>query len=135
LFSPQTSTPLLIRQLTNKKPFTIEPITPPPRIIRRSGTQPIEELNKTNSSRSVAKRKHSTNSISPISTASSITKKRTREESPTKKGLPKHSNQKRKESKTEDDQSDQEHKTSTANKRKLNLDLSSKFKKSSKRLT
>ena len=111
--NPQTSTPLLMRQSTNRKSFIIEPITPSPRPLRRSETQPIEEL--TNS-----RRKHSTNSISPIS------KKRSRTDSPLKKTLTKISSKKRKESQSDEEQSDDQEKKSTTNKRKLNLDLSSK---------
>ncbi len=101
--------------------MTIEPITPR----RRSDVYLNEELNKTISSRSVTKRKHSATSLSPISTTSSvIIKKRARNESPSKKTQSKN---KRKESQTEDDQSDDEkHRKSTGSKRKLNLDLSSK---------
>jgi hypothetical protein len=127
-FSPQTSTPLLKRNSSNKKPFTIEPKTPSPRLIRRSDIHLNEELNKITSARSAIKRKHSTNSISPTSTTSSIIiKKRARNESPLKK---QHSKNKRKESQTEDDPSDDDkHTKSTSLKRKINLDLSSKLTK------
>jgi hypothetical protein len=75
-------------------------------------------LNKSN------KRKHSTNSLSPISNTSSvIIKKRAKNDSPSKK----HQN-KRKQSQTEDDHSDDDQKSnSTLTKRKLSLDLSSKL--------
>ncbi|CAF0995130.1 unnamed protein product [Adineta steineri] len=109
--SPQTSTPLLTRQLSNKKLLTIEPITPPHRVSRRSDNHSIEELNKTNSSRSITKRTHSTNSMSPISTTSSTINKRIRKDSSTLK------NKKRKESQTEDELLDND-------KHKITLNLS-----------
>jgi hypothetical protein len=124
-FSPQTSTPLLTRHSSNKKPLSIEPITPPPRNIRRSDIHPTEDLNKSNS-----KRKHSTNSLSPISdTSSIIVKKRAKNDSPLKKQHSKTNSNKRKESHTEDDQSDD---NSTCTKRKINLDFSSKLIKNRK---
>lgn len=122
--SPQTSTPLLKRQLSNKKLLPIEPITPPSnsRVSRRSDNQ----LNESTSTRSITKRKHSINSTSPISTTSSILmKKRVKQESPGRKSQGK---SKRKESQTEEDQSDDDQHTKTnGSKRKLSLDLSSKI--------
>ena len=124
--SPQTSTPLIVRQSNGKKPFVIEPTTPPPRVARRAETQCLEELSKSNPSGPVKQRKHSANSISPISTASSIIKKRSRKDSPVTKSQGKTSSKKRKESQTEDEQSD-DHDESAHVKRKLHLDLSSKW--------
>ncbi|CAF2903185.1 unnamed protein product [Rotaria sp. Silwood2] len=116
--NPQTSTPLLTRQLSNKKSLTNESLTL--QSIHRN-----EELNKTPSLRSTNKRKHSTNSLSPIAMISSVVKKRTKNESPVKKPNFKINSNKRKESLTEDDQSDNEKQIqSTGAKRKLNLDLS-----------
>ncbi|CAF3643481.1 unnamed protein product [Rotaria sordida] len=114
----QTSTPLLTRQLSNKKSLTIEPLT-------FQTIYPIEELNKTPSLRSTNKRKHSTNSLSPISIRSSIVRKRTKTESSIKKQHSKNNSNKQNESLTEDDQSgDEKTIQSIVVRRKLNLDLS-----------
>lgn len=124
-FSPQTSTPLLTRQLSNRKSFTTEPVSP--RRISETDSQPMEEINKTPVSRSMNKRKHSTNSLSPISNTPTITKKRAKNESSIKKPQSKSNHHKRKESITEDDQSDNERQAEpTGEKRRLSLDLSSK---------
>ncbi|CAF1597063.1 unnamed protein product [Rotaria magnacalcarata] len=125
---PQTSTPLLTRQLLNKKSFTTEPLSP--RMISESDNHPIEELSKTPLSKVSNKRKHSTNSLSPISNTPSVVKKRAKNELQLKKQHSKLNNKKRKESLTEDDPSD-DHKQmeSTADKRRFNLDLSSKYSK------
>ncbi len=88
-------------------------------------SQPIEESHKKKSSQSITKRKHS---ISPIPPHTPITiKKRTKTDSSIKK-----THSKRKESKTEEDESENEEdkekqQKPTVNKRKLNLDLSSKL--------
>jgi hypothetical protein len=119
--SPQTSTPLLNRHSSKNK---FEPMTPTPRVSRRSDVHLNEELNKTISSRSTTKRKHSANSISPISSTSSIIiKKRARNESPLKKHQSKN---KQKEFQTDDEQSDDDEHM----KRKIHLDLSSMLLKS-----
>ncbi|CAF0751279.1 unnamed protein product [Rotaria sp. Silwood1] len=117
--NPQTSTPLITRQLSNKKSFTNESLTSQP-------LHPIEELSKTPLLRSTTnKRKHSTISLSPISTTSSIVKKRTKDESSVKKHHSNINSNKQKESLTEDNQSDDEKQIqSTGAKRKLHLDLS-----------
>lgn len=112
-FSPQTSTPLLARQLTIRKPLGLEPITPPHRPGRRSDAHSGEEMPKHDASRMKGKRKHSTNSLSPTSTTSAAGKKRSRKDS--------HARAKqRKESHTDHDRSDDEDKP------KLSLNLSSK---------
>ena len=106
----------------------IEPITPRP--IRRSDIQSVDESSKANLSRSIGKRKHSANSISPISTVPSVNKKRSRNDSPMDTSRTKNSIKKRKESKTEDspaDDDDQTERASAVSKRKLNLDLSSEY--------
>ncbi|CAF4493685.1 unnamed protein product, partial [Rotaria magnacalcarata] len=121
----QTSTPLLTRQLLNKKSFTTEPLSP--RMISESDNHPIEELSKTPLSKVSNKRKHSTNSLSPISNTPAIVKKRVKNESQLKKQHSKlnNNNMKRKESLTEDDPSDDDKQIeSTADKRRFNLDLS-----------
>ncbi len=122
--SPQTSTPLLNRQSLKNRLLPLEPMTSPPRVSRRSNVHLDEELNKTISSRSTTKRKHSTNSISPISTTSSIIiKKRPRNESPLKKHQ---SKKKQKECQTDDEQSYDDEPA----KRKVHIDLSSMSLKS-----
>ncbi|CAF1355379.1 unnamed protein product, partial [Adineta ricciae] len=116
--TPQTSTPLLTRQLSNRKLLPIDPITPPHRNSRRTDIPSVDESNKINS-----KRKHSTNSLSPISaTSASTLKKRTRKDSPVR-------NHKRKDSQTEDDHSDADdlngkHMKTNGYKQKINLNLS-----------
>ncbi|CAF4226030.1 unnamed protein product [Rotaria socialis] len=120
---PQTSTPLLTRQLLNKKSFTTEPLSP--RMISESDNHPIEELSKTPLSKASNKRKHSTNSLSPVSNTPSIVKKRAKNELQLKKQHSKLNNKRRKESLTEDDPSDDDKQIeSTADKRRFNLDLS-----------
>ncbi|CAF5177945.1 unnamed protein product, partial [Rotaria magnacalcarata] len=101
-----------------------------PRMISESDNHPIEELSKTPLSKVSNKRKHSTNSLSPISNTPSVVKKRAKNELQLKKQHSKLNNKKRKESLTEDDPSD-DHKQmeSTADKRRFNLDLSSKYSK------
>ncbi len=120
-FQINTSTPTTAaaRRSGNKKSLTSELITPSPRVIRRSGTHPIEE---SNSSRSIKKRKHS---MSPISHAPIIIKKRTKNDSLVKKTHSKRKEKKTEEEESEDEDADTQQK-STVNKRKLNLDLSSK---------
>lgn len=119
--SPQTSTPLTARQSSTDKLIHIEPITTPTRLVRRS---------ETNLNRSTNQRKQSTNSISPISLNSTTNKKRSRPQSPPKKIIVKNVNaKKRKPSQTDGEQSEEidiEETKSSNNKRKLNIDYSSK---------
>jgi len=88
-------------------------------------SQPIEESNKKKSSQSITKRKHS---ISPIPHTPITIKKRTKTDSSIKK-----THSKRKESKTEEEEESENEEDKekqqkpTVNKRKLNLDLSSKL--------
>ena len=113
-----TSTPAAVRRSLNKKSLTSEVVTP----TRRLGTHASEESARTNLSRSITKRKHS---ISPLPHTPITIKKRTKNDSSIKK-----THSKRKESKTEENESEDEdnkQKKSTVPKRKLNLDLSSKF--------
>lgn len=111
LLNPQTSTPLFKRH-SSKNKLSFEPMTSPTRLSRRSDVQSNEEMI---SARSVNKRKHSTNSLSPISTTSSnLVKKRAKNGSPLNKS-------KSKKYSTDDEQFREEKHI----KRKRNFDLSS----------
>ncbi|CAF4052255.1 unnamed protein product [Rotaria sp. Silwood2] len=114
------NTPIMTRRSINKKVLTSEPITPTPRISRRSGTHPIVESTRTNSPRLITKRKHS---ISPIPHTPITIKKRTKNESSIKKTPSIRKETKIQEDEIEDNKNDQQNK-STVVKRKLNLDLS-----------
>lgn len=91
------------------------------RISSVSPTRVNEEISKKKSSESISKRKHS---ISPLPHTPITVKKRTKTDSSIKK-----TSSKRKEIKAEENESENdEEKKSPVNKRKLNLDLSSKLK-------
>ncbi|CAM4797785.1 unnamed protein product [Rotaria magnacalcarata] len=115
-----TTTPTMTRRSINKKALTSEPITPTPRISRRSGTHPTVESSKTNSPRLLAKRKHS---ASPLPQTPITIKKRTKNDSSIKKTPSIRKEVKVEEDEVEDDTNEQQDK-STVGKRKLNLDLS-----------
>ncbi|CAF4434435.1 unnamed protein product, partial [Adineta steineri] len=90
-----------------------------------STTHPVEESTKTNSSRSITKRKHSISSIpqTPITV-----KKRTKQDSPVKKTPSKRKEKEVEEEAEEEqeseDEDDDNKKIPTVTKRTLNLDLS-----------
>ncbi|CAF3351175.1 unnamed protein product [Rotaria socialis] len=115
-----TTTPTMTRRSINKKALTSGPITPTPRISRRSGTHPIVESSKTNSPRLHTKRKHS---ASPIPQTPITIKKRTKNDSSIKKTPSIRKEVKIEEDEVEDDTNEQQDK-STVGKRKINLDLS-----------
>ncbi|CAF3716208.1 unnamed protein product [Adineta steineri] len=119
-----STTTTTTRRSTTKKSLTSEPITPTSRVIRRSTTHPVEESTKTNSSRSITKRKHS---ISSIPQTPVTIKKRTKQDSPVKK-TPSKRKEKEVEAEAEEEEQESEDednkKIPTVTKRTLNLDLS-----------
>ena len=114
------NTSSMTRRSFTKKNLISELSTPSLQINRRSGTHPIEEKN---SSRLVDKRKRS---ISPVVHTPIAIKKRMKKVTPVKKS---HSTRKR--NKSEENQLDSEDNRkqtkSTVYKRRLNLDLSSRY--------
>lgn len=113
----------MTRRSLNKKALTSEPVTSSPRISRRSATHPINESTKTPSLSSTtprlnSKRKHS---ISPVTIS-----KRTKTDSSVKKTPSISKKLKIEDNVSEDDEPEEQNKPTVA-KRKLNLDLSSKF--------